>query len=54
MKLLTTFLLTTFLLGCSALPSMKHCHKVEYTRIGADIHIEADCRAPVGGSIPGL
>lgn len=48
--LILLFLLT----GCGALPSMKACQKVEYTRTGADIHIEADCRASIGGSIPGL
>lgn len=40
--------------GCSALPSMKYCDSVSYTRVGSEIHIEAECRAPVGGSIPGL
>lgn len=42
------------LTGCGSLPSMKACHNVKYTRIGADIHIEADCLAPIGGSLPGL
>lgn len=37
--------------GCSAMPSMKHCHEVSYIRIGADIHIEATCRAPIGGGV---
>ena len=40
--------------GCSALPSMKYCDKVEYKRDGSKIHIEAECQAPVGGSIPGV
>lgn len=40
--------------GCGTLPSMRHCDKVEYTRDGSRIHIEADCHAPVGGSLPGL
>lgn len=40
--------------GCSGLPTMQHCDKVEYKRDGSKIHVEADCHAPVGGSLPGL
>lgn len=40
--------------GCSSLPSMKYCDSVSYIREGSAIHIEADCHAPVGGSIPGM
>lgn len=40
--------------GCSALPSMQYCDQVEYTRDGSVVHIEATCRAPVGGGLPGL
>lgn len=37
--------------GCSALPSMQHCHEVSYIRKGADIQIHAECRAPIGDSL---
>lgn len=40
--------------GCSALPSMKYCDRVEYKREGSRIHVKAECTAPVGGSMPGL
>lgn len=35
--------------GCAALPSMQYCDEVRYIRKGTDIHVEATCRAPVGG-----
>lgn len=40
--------------GCSSLPTMRYCDKVEYIRDGSKITIHAECRAPVGGSIPGV
>jgi hypothetical protein len=43
-----------YLAGCSSLPTMRYCEKVEYKRDGSKIHIEAECQAPVGGSIPGV
>ena len=48
------FAVYVLLAGCSSLPSMKYCDSVVYTRTGSAIHIEADCRAPVGGGIPGV
>lgn len=45
---------TVLLSGCSALPSMQYCDQVEYRRDGSLVHIEATCRAPVGGGLPGL
>ena len=42
------------LTGCSSMPSMKYCDKVEYVRDGSKITIHAECRAPVGGSFPGV
>lgn len=42
------------LTGCSSLPSMQSCERVEYIRDGNRIHIEADCHAPVGGTLPGF
>lgn len=50
MKTLAVILLL-LVTGCSSLPSMQHCHEVSYTRTGADIRIEATCRAPIGGGI---
>lgn len=55
MKTLAALLvLALAITGCSSLPSMKYCDKVEYTRDGSRIVIHAECRAPVGGSITGL
>lgn len=48
------FAVYVLLSGCSSLPTMKYCDKVEYTRDGSKITIHAECRAPVGGSIPGV
>jgi hypothetical protein len=42
------------LTGCSAMPSMQYCDTVWYSREGRKVHIEADCTAPMGSSIPGL
>lgn len=42
------------LTGCSAMPSMKYCDKVEYKREGSKITLKAECRAPVGTSLPGM
>lgn len=46
-------ILLIMLNGCSSLPSMQYCDKVKYERAGNLIHLEAECRAPVGGGIPG-
>ncbi len=40
--------------GCSSLPSMQYCDHVEYQRTGNMMTISAQCRAPVGSSIPTL
>lgn len=42
--------------GCSAMPSMQYCDRVEYVREGSKIKLTAECRAPVGGgaSLPGV
>lgn len=42
------------LTGCAAIPTMKYCDKVEYKREGTKIHIQAECTAPVGSSLPGI
>lgn len=51
----TVLVLIALLLGgCAQLPTMQHCDRVSYQRSGNDIRIEADCRAPIGGSgLPG-
>ena len=54
MKTVLVLLLFVLLAGCGVMPSFKYCDKVSYTRDGSRIHIEADCQAPVGGSLPGL
>lgn len=54
MKALIALFSAAFLAGCSSLPTMQYCDKVEYKRDGIKIHVEADCHAPVGGSLPGL
>ena len=43
--------LTAALPACSSLPSMQYCDQVQYTRAGNLIHLQAECRAPVGTSI---
>ena len=49
-------LFVILLAGCSALPTLKYCEKVEYVRDGNKIHLTAECMAPVGGgfSVPGV
>jgi hypothetical protein len=47
-------LILLFLSGCSAMPSMQHCDTVWYSREGRKVHIEADCLAPMGSTLPGL
>lgn len=54
MHTMLAFLVVTVLSGCQAVPSMKYCDEVSYTRSGSKIHIEAECTAPIGSSIPGL
>ena len=54
MKTMLALFVLVFLAGCAALPSMKYCDQVEYKRSGSKIHIQAECTAPVGGSMPGL
>jgi hypothetical protein len=42
-------LLTAFGLGPKDLvPSLSHCDKVDYERVGQDIKIKAQCRVPAG------
>lgn len=39
--------------GCAAvssLPTMQYCSKVKYERVGVDVTVMAECKAPVGGS----
>ena len=54
MKTVLVILAALFLVGCSALPSMKYCGQVEYKREGSKITVKAECNAPIGDSIPGL
>lgn len=49
-----TVLVVFLLSGCSSLPTMQYCDQVKYERNGSQIHLEAECRAPIGGSLPGL
>lgn len=51
---LTLLILLAALSGCSAMPSMRYCDTVEYTRVGNLISIHAECTAQVGGSLPKL
>lgn len=48
MKTLTA-LLAVLLAGCTGLPSMRYCDKVEYVRDGSVIKLTAECQAPIGG-----
>lgn len=45
------FAVYVLIAGCSSLPTMQYCDKVEYKRDGNKIHVEADCHAPVGAPI---
>lgn len=54
MQTMLAFLVVTVLSGCQAVPSMKYCDEVSYTRSGSKIYIEAQCTAPIGSSMPGL
>lgn len=47
-------LLTCVLMGCSAIPTMQYCDKVEYVRKGTEILVYAECKAPVGGGAMGV
>lgn len=49
MKTVLVLAVITLLSGCGAIPSMKYCDEVTYTRKGAQVHIEARCQASVGG-----
>ena len=46
------------LTGCSSVasvtPTLQHCETVKYSRDGDKIDFTAKCRAPIGGSLPGL
>ena len=48
------FAVVVLVSGCAGLPSMQYCDKVEYKRDGSRITMQAECRAPVGGGMPGL
>ena len=43
-----------FLPGCASLvaqtPTMQYCSKVNYTRVGNQISMSAECAAPIGGT----
>lgn len=54
MKTLLALAALALLAACSQLPSMQYCEQVQYTRTGNQITLHAECRAPVGGSLPGL
>lgn len=54
MKTVLVVLFLAILAGCSAMPTMQYCDRVEYKRDGSRITIKAECQAPVGGSLPGL
>lgn len=47
-------ILVLMLNGCSSLPTMQYCDKVEYTRTGNVIVLHAECKAPIGDIIPGV
>ena len=58
MKTLIALSLVTLLQGCALLealglgpkslvPSLSHCHEVDYEREGVDINLKAKCRVPV-------
>lgn len=49
MKTVLVILLAALLAGCGAIPTMKYCDEVTYTRKGGQVHIEARCQASVGG-----
>lgn len=53
MKVLLMFiallLLSVFLTGCSAIPSVKYCDRVIYDRQGQNVTIYAECVNPSGG-----
>lgn len=51
MKRIHLALVCLLLSACSALPSMQYCDDVSYIRNGNEIHVEATCRAPVGGGV---
>lgn len=43
--------------GCmlaGSLPSLQYCDEVTYQRSGNQIKLDARCRAPIGGGLPGL
>jgi hypothetical protein len=48
-------LLCLLLSGCSsmlgAIPSLQHCERVSYERIGKHVSIAAECTAPIGGAL---
>lgn len=54
LRALILLLSATALAACSSLPSMQYCDQVNYTRTGNMMTISAQCRAPVGSSIPTL
>ena len=47
-------LVIAMLAGCSSIPSMRYCDKVEYKREGSKIIINAECSAPIGGAMGGF
>lgn len=47
-------LLTCILVGCSAIPTMQYCDKVDYNRTGNKVLVYAECSVPVGGGAMGL
>ena len=57
MRALVTLLLLGALPGCAAvaglIPTLQHCHEVNYHRQGNQITLDAKCSAPIG-SIGGV
>lgn len=45
-------LIALLVTGCSGLPTMQYCDRVDYSRKGSQISIKAECQAPVGAPIP--
>ena len=41
-------LLALLMVGCSSIPSMRYCDKVEYVRNGTKATLHAECQVPAG------
>lgn len=57
MKTVFVILAAIALAGCvgmGSMPTVQNCEEVKYERIGVDIKVEAKCKVPMGGALPGL